>query len=900
MRSTLVAAGLCAGLCAAVPTDSADPTVDPPALVVEASGCDAVGWGPVCEVGAAAVLTVWARTAPGARLAVTVGGATASDAGVASQGGWQWRLPIPPGSDAVRVVARRGSRHAAWTMALRPSTRAPALERAEGLRKTSPAEAEAIAATLVDAPDLRSRAAARGILARIRLADRDIEEAMKGLKDAATLHRAAGWPSEALRDDLALAFAATTVARDFRAAREALRDAETLLGAVPDGEARVRYYAGLLGLETGDYRAASWALRQAILAAERVRSDPHVGSAASALASLEQLLGREDEGVRLLEQAERLTAELSDVCTRALIWDIAGWFRLNARVDAGSARDALEKALALQRQGCGWPGLAAQILTDLAVLATREGTPDKALALLAEARAAQPQADPKTRAWWLDVEGQIALTQGNAAAALHTYERLSELAAAAGLPEAELRAALGRARALEALGRSEVGSAYDDAEHLLERRALLVPAHEGRLGFFSTFDDIARSAVACFLEGDPARAAAFARRALVRNLALLRWADRVASLSSDERARWDAAVAAYGRGRKALEDEAQADWKLSEDDLARAASARKARGDALLRALDEAIAGLRGSAERPGEVALQPPSEGELLLVVHEVPTGLAVFGVTRGGARAVRLGPASGGASLAARAAEMLERFHAEIRGATQIRVEAPSSFDAVDFHALPFDGAPLLASVRVVYGFFGGGAPAREGAAGSLVVGDPRGDLAAARREAAAVEASLEGARLRVEALVGPAATHAAVDDRLRRGDLSLFHYAGHGFFGGESAWGAGLPLAAGSVLSAGDILTLPRAPEVVVLSGCETARAEPSQSDAGLGLAHAFLVAGSRVVVASPRNVRDRAAAAFSGALYASTGEDWIERSRRASLAVRAQLPTEDWAAFRTLVR
>ena len=42
-------------------------------------------------------------------------------------------------------------------------------------------------------------------------------------------------------------------------------------------------------------------------------------------------------------------------------------------------------------------------------------------------------------------------------------------------------------------------------------------------------------------------------------------------------------------------------------------------------------------------------------------------------------------GTELVARAAEMLERFHAEIRGATQIRVEAPSSFDAVDFHALP-----------------------------------------------------------------------------------------------------------------------------------------------------------------------------------------------------------------------
>jgi CHAT domain-containing protein len=74
------------------------------------------------------------------------------------------------------------------------------------------------------------------------------------------------------------------------------------------------------------------------------------------------------------------------------------------------------------------------------------------------------------------------------------------------------------------------------------------------------------------------------------------------------------------------------------------------------------------------------------------------------------------------------------------------------------------------------------------------------------------------------------------------------------------------------------------------------------AELGLAHAFVAAGSDAVVATVRPVDDRLAAAMSEAFYAaaplSVGAPAAFRA--AVRAVRAQRPDDDWAAFRLVVR
>ncbi len=122
---------------------------------------------------------------------------------------------------------------------------------------------------------------------------------------------------------------------------------------------------------------------------------------------------------------------------------------------------------------------------------------------------------------------------------------------------------------------------------------------------------------------------------------------------------------------------------------------------------------------------------------------------------------------------------------------------------------------------------APIEGAATSALVVADPRGDLPAARDEAQRIAGVLR-ARGGLEPLVlqGREATHRAVRDAIELQQTTLLHYAGHGVFEGRDGWESGFPLAAGGWLSVGDVLVLRRAPALVLLSGCETARASSAR--------------------------------------------------------------------------
>ncbi len=193
---------------------------------------------------------------------------------------------------------------------------------------------------------------------------------------------------------------------------------------------------------------------------------------------------------------------------------------------------------------------------------------------------------------------------------------------------------------------------------------------------------------------------------------------------------------------------------------------------------------------------------------------------------------------------------------------------------------------------------APAR---ASAVVVGDPQRSLPEARREAAAVADAIRASGvLTVELLEGASATHAAVVEGL--GTADLFHYAGHASYEGQDGWDSALPLAAQGRLLVTDVLALPHAPARVILSACGAARTASAAPGETLGIAQAFLVAGTDVVVAPTRDVRDEASARFFGRVYAALRRDGLgdlERAvREAELAERDRDPTSDWASFRVL--
>lgn len=168
------------------------------------------------------------------------------------------------------------------------------------------------------------------------------------------------------------------------------------------------------------------------------------------------------------------------------------------------------------------------------------------------------------------------------------------------------------------------------------------------------------------------------------------------------------------------------------------------------------------------------------------------------------------------------------------------------------------------------------------AVVVGDPTGDLPAARREA-----ELAARRLNVPAHVGESATVARVRAARR---ASILHVAAHAESGGA---GGVLPLWGGNLTST-DILEGGIAPRLVVLTGCGTSA---SRDGDGLGsLSSAFLAAGSATVVATLRPVLDREAAELTDLFYEHGG---AARPAHALAAAQRALArssrTHDWAHF-----
>lgn len=584
-----------------------------------------------------------------------------------------------------------------------------------------------------------------------------------------------------------------------------------------------------------------------------------------------------------------------------------GWIALGARDgeivlgEAWDARAALERALATFRAGCRDVRNESNALTNLAWAWLQAGDVASARATLSDARAAWAHPDSEVALFWVELEGRIALAEKRYAAALALFDRLARLASVSGARGDAWRAADGRAAALAALGkRAGAVAASAEAERLLEEESRGVPLGEGRSQFLGARERSARRRVEILLDaGDPAAALAAARAARGRVLADAERLDRVAALTPDARARWEVSLGAYRAERDALARAAADDWSLSSAGLTKAIADRAARESKLRAALDDAVAALPATARASTDL----PARGSGVVVVAYFPLlrGWAAFASDGAETIAVRVASIDPSAAPDALGRTILDPLKKLVARASRVRVVALGPLDAIDLHALSFDDQPLVAHATVEYALdlSAAATPAPRGTR-ALVVADPTNDLRAARDEGRAIAGAL-GARGAVTLLEGPAATRPAVQAALASADL--FHYAGHGVFGGRDGWASALPLADGVPLGVADILALPRAPREVLLAGCDTARSAHSTSS-GIGVAQAFLAVGSDAVVASTREIDDAATAELLAALHRARADDptrdLASALREAQLTVGARRGPGAWSAFRVLRR
>ncbi len=878
-------------------------------LRVEIAGCRTVLASGACVLPESHKLRLWVEAPAAVRLELSAGGEKLAGPGVEVDGGRRFELEIPEAAAELTVSTPDDEGRPPWALALASAREPDWLRRAAELRRAGELEAaRRLLAERAPAGPPAERGTALAMMARIDLRGGEPDRAKELLERAIRDHREAGRIFDEHKD-MAVLVHLEIQERDFSAAR-ALLDALTPASRPAEVAYFAAYYQGLLASKVGDSRSALHHLRQAARQARRLGLTRERRFAEQVLAWNLQRLGRSREAAALFSRLQRDDAPRADPCSRAKLLSNRGWSLLLA-LEAGEAGDdprpLLTEALEIWAADSAKCFLAAEERVNgylnLALAELHAGRPAAARSALGQARELDRSPRVLHLLWRLDIEGRLALGSGRAAEALEHYAELDRLAASAVSPEARWRAAVGRARSHEALGeRPAALLALAEAEALLDEESLQVPFDAGRETFLARRQAATRLHLDLLLDSERlAEAFAAARRSRSRALRGLRRGDRLAALTPEEQVRWDQATREYLDLRDQLDAEAAADWRLPADRLSRALERRSPKRRELRRILDRALAVL--DARAPGHRDPLPAlAEDEAVLAYHPLTEGWVAFAAAAGGVVARRLD--LGEDVLAAPqelAARLLAPFAAQIAGARRVRVLPYGVLRGVDFHALPFDGDVLLAARPVVYGLdLRPASTVPPEARTAVLVADPAGDLPAARAEAAAVRRALDRSpgAWTVHMLSGAEAHGDAV--RLALPGATLFHYAGHGSFAGRGGWESALPLAAGSRLTLSDVLALERLPDSVVLSGCETGRSAREAPLASIGLAHAFLAAGSRQVAAAVRPVADREAADLVAEVYRRAGAeiDLAGALRHAQLAWRRRAPQADWQSFRVI--
>ncbi|ACY18140.1 CHAT domain-containing protein [Haliangium ochraceum] len=929
-----------------------------PALELAFAGCAATRPDLVCELSPDTQLTVWARavadagdrapaSAPASAIVLKLhtghaddkrpehehadGGEHSAPAPAPMDGGLQWRLRGQPGREL--IVRAHPSGHPEASTEIRIELRAapadPVLTRAHELRRAGELSEAATVVNEAAAADSESdegdadsatRDARRlAFAARLELALGRREQAARALEASRQRTAALGLVSQSVQDASALAWLNIDQWSDFAGARAVLDQAAAHLDEYPEGRAHLPYYYALLALESGDLRSALDQLDASATWSQRLAL-PHLRSAGDLLrARISHRTGRHQEAAATLARLQAVPEQ--DPCTRANVGATAAWVALFQREAAPHAAPSsnpiplLEEALALFSGPCENPAEQANAQVSLALAELHAGRPQQAEARLAAARAIEVSLSVRVQLWMSDVEIRVARAAGRPTQALRLAQALEQRAEAAAAPEMLWRALLGQADALEDLGRLDEAVAADTrAEAVLATEALRVPVDAGRDSFLAQREQGAIAQIRRLLAVGRTRAAMdAARRARRRTIEALHVARRLAAIDPAARRRWEQAVGAYRREREALDAEAANDWQLSSDRLAQVRAERGERRRRIDRALDEAVTVL--ALRRDDATALRAPAPGELLIAVHPAPRDSGRWYVFAASPNADS--DAAVTVHTVGEPAALLERFDDALAHAERVTLLPYGEVWDIDLHARPWRGQPLIASRPVAYALdlppLEAGAPPSDSI---LLVGDPTGDLPAARAEAASLAERLAPTRDLVR-LSGDQATGAEVRDALGR--ATLFYYAGHGRFDG---WDSHLPLAQGGRLRIGDILALPRVPDQVVLSGCETARRQTQAVPESLGIAQAFLAAGATQVIAAVRPVDDALAAALDPLRRApSDGDDGddggpeptgtgagalgdsadlvagLQRAQRRLIRTHTQA---DWPAFRVLIR
>lgn len=852
-----------------------EPKPEPVALEVLFSGCREVRAGPVCVYDPeTAKLRVWANVDAAFGPRLWFDGSAFEAEAEEVEGGQRWVVSPPSGARTLEVRADLDGKPGRFSLALDPSPALsiPVLDELVQMRKSGKAK-EARARLTELLPTFKGKERAKALMQAGDLAfmmqDHDAIEAMYSqgfeqavehglVRDASTMAQLLMYLCVALRPDEQCT--STWLERD------------APLAAVDHQQLSLHtYYRGLYEASRGNLRGALAAHERGALIARRLGLGAVEAGAVTEQMLLVGRMGAWERARALRQRAQSLESEVSPT-TRGQLINTVAWMLLEARARQRPAEDPTPLLLRA-RAALDLPDIVSQRMRattqlNLAYAAVLDGEADQAREWLAKI-ADEQLPHHEDRLWRQLLRARVALLSGDEAEARRGFTALATEAERRYEPELRWHALLGQAEVLERRGKLDDALAtYALAERVLDEQLPRIAMGEGRARFIAERDRGTRRLVALLLRMDrPADALCTARLARTRALRAVARQMRASKASAEQQK----ALQDYRDARTRLEQQWDDSWSLP------AAAARQRQRELSAQrkdnqeAFDRALGGSHEGAEASCEdLASVPPGRVDLHFV--QLDEGWVGFAVD---ARAIwvrELGAiesrdegvaASWGPTL-------VEPFADALADAKSLRVMPTGALNRVPFHALPapFEPGKMLIDVMPVW--YGLDLPGRTTKAavrpaGRATIVAPPSNLRSAPGEIEGVDAALSGAGWKVRRLEGEQAQGDVVRGALA--GVDLLHYVGHARADELGGWSSALSLARDGTVDVGDVLVLGQTPPTVVLNGCETGRTDPQALAGGMSLAHAFVLGGSDLVIATDREVDDKAAAALVKVFYES---------------------------------
>lgn len=673
--------------------------------------------------------------------------------------------------------------------------------------------------------------------------------------------------------------------------------AEDLLDGLdaPVDALRLAYYRAGFDAMRGRYRSATDALERAAAGAWDLGDDATFGFALDLLAVTLVDQGRTADALETIADPRlaRL-AESRDAIGRAVFLSNRGWIQLLAiasgAVPPARLADAERDLHAAEALVEGGPVLE-NTRANLAWAALLRDDLDAAWAAIQEVEVGARNVAAEL------IRGEVALRRGALEPAEAAFERAAAASArsAAGLPtDNTWRASYGLGRIAAARGdRGAALRRFREALAALDAVGTRTGVWHARARFYADRRPLVDDTVRLLLDGgDVAGAFAVIDAANARALRALEARTRLDRLPPARRAEWEAhrsRFAAARQARDAARDEGElldgaekAAWQAAQAGRQRAMVAAFEAAEALL---TRAAPPRTATADATAIAAALPA--GRALVAFGRVGGAVHGFWLAHGAPVAHAVVPGD-----APEPAALLAPFADRLSGLEHLYVVPGDVPAARRLGLAAHDGAPLSTRISLSDLAYAGLArrPRSPVTRPPLVVADPTIDLPHAFAEGEAVAATLPDARL----LTRGAATRGAVEAAM--GGARAMHYAGHGVARADSPWQAHLALAGETTLTVADILTAEVPAGTVVLSGCRTGVRGALSDREALGLADAFVAAGSRAVLATRRNIPDEGAARFIARFHAAGGLDRPGAALAATTAEFHRRGDPVWSAFR----